>query len=60
MRLELQNRILEENERRIQVESQVAQMEQDELELINKLKNTQMMQQTAYEDLEEAIGGDKS
>jgi hypothetical protein len=36
-RQELINRILEENERRIQIESEVSKMEQEELELIGRL-----------------------
>ena len=32
-------------------------MEQDELELIKKLQNTQIMQKSAYEDLENALNG---
>jgi hypothetical protein len=31
-------------------------MEQEELELIQRLQNTQMMQKAAYEDLENALG----
>ncbi len=33
-------------------------MEQEELELIQKLQNTQVVQKTAYEDLENALSGD--
>ena len=32
-------------------------MEQDELELIKRLQNTQIMQKTAYDDLENALNG---
>ncbi len=32
-------------------------MEQDELELISRLQNTQMLQKAAYDDLESAISG---
>jgi hypothetical protein len=32
-------------------------MEQEELELIKRLQNTQMMQKTAYDDLENALNG---
>lgn len=31
-------------------------MEQEELELIQKLQNTQMLQKAAYDDLENALG----
>ena len=50
-------KILEENERRLQIESEVAMMEQEELELISKLQNTQMLQKAAYDDLESALSG---
>ena len=32
-------------------------MEQEELELIQRLQNTQVMQKAAYEDLEGALNG---
>lgn len=32
-------------------------MEQEELELIKRLQNTQIMQKTAYDDLENALNG---
>jgi hypothetical protein len=35
-------------------------MEQDELELIQKLQNTQILQKAAYEDLEGALNGQTS
>ncbi len=35
----------------------VAKMEQEELELINKLQNTQILQKAAYDDLETALQG---
>merc|ERR1719456_536475 len=48
-------KIMEENKNRLQKESEVAAMEQEELELIQKLQNTQLMQRQAYEDLENAL-----
>lgn len=33
----------------------VARMEQEELELIQRLQNTQLLQKAAYEDLENAL-----
>ncbi len=39
------------------VQAEVAMMEQEELELIKRLQNTQMMQKTAYDDLENALNG---
>lgn len=32
-------------------------MEQEELEMIQRLQNTQMLQRSAYEDLELALAG---
>jgi hypothetical protein len=32
-------------------------MEQEELDLINKLQNTQILQKAAYDDLETALQG---
>ena len=38
-------------------EEAVARMEQEELELIQRLQNTQLLQKSAYEDLENALSG---
>ena len=54
-RLELQQKIIAENQRRMHIESEVSKMEQEELELIQRLQNTQLLQKQAYEDLETAI-----
>lgn len=59
-RAELQQKIIQENQLRLQIEQEVAKMEQDELELIQKLQNTQVIQKAAYEDLEGALQGDNS
>ena len=40
----------------MEIEAAVAKMEQEELELINKLQNTQILQKAAYDDLENALG----
>ena len=40
---------------RIDHERSVAKMEQEELELIQRLKDTQAMQQAAFQQLEEAL-----
>lgn len=56
-RQDLIQKILDENQRRLDIESEVATMEQDELELISRLQNTQMLQKAAYDDLESAISG---
>jgi hypothetical protein len=50
---------MEENQRRIDIEMEVGRMEQEELELINRLQNTQMLQKAAYDDLENALGGSR-
>lgn len=47
---------MEENQIRIQIEMEVAKMEQEELDLINKLQNTQILQKAAYDDLENVLG----
>ncbi|KAJ1461350.1 hypothetical protein M885DRAFT_457454 [Pelagophyceae sp. CCMP2097] len=39
-------------------EAEVAKMERVEMQLINQLKKTQVMQQQAFEDLEHALNGD--
>jgi hypothetical protein len=38
-------------------EKKVSKMEQEELELIQRLQNTQWIQKSAYEDLEKALSG---
>jgi hypothetical protein len=50
-------KIIAENKRRMEAEAEVARLEQLELELIQKLQNTQVMQKTAYDDLENALNG---
>ena len=45
-----------EESQRMEHEGQVQQMELEELELIKRLKNTQMQQQAAFKDLEDALG----
>ena len=59
-RAELINKILEENNRRVAIETEIQRMEQEELELISKLQNTQVLQKAAYEDLEHALNGETS
>lgn len=55
MRAELERRILVEEELAHEREEELGHMEQEEMELIQKLQNSQLMQQTAYEELEEAL-----
>merc|ERR1711964_439534 len=54
-KMEVENKIMQENRLRLQREADIAKMEQEELELIQKLQNTQLMQRSAYEDLEAAL-----
>lgn len=48
-------KIIKENEKRLEKESKVARLEQEELELIQSLQNTQLLQKAAYEELENAL-----
>ena len=50
-KIEAETRVREERE------ADVARMEQEELELIQKLQNTQLMQKDAYDTLENALSG---
>lgn len=56
-RLENERKVEEENRIRREREEEVARMEQEELELIQRLQNTQLLQKSAYEDLENALAG---
>lgn len=53
----LDEKVLRENQLRMTHEQQVAKMEEEELELIKRLQNTQCIQKAAYEDLEQALAG---
>ena len=44
----------------VRVQAEVERMEREELELIQKLQNTQLMQKEAYDNLEGALNGDVS
>ena len=44
-----------EESMRCEHENSVSKMEMEELELIKRLKNTQMMQQKAFQELENAL-----
>lgn len=48
---------MREEQQRLEHEAMIAKMEQEELELIKKLQNTQLLQKAAYEDLENALTG---
>lgn len=56
-RIETEKKIEQENKMRRLREEEVARMEQEELELIQKLQNTQLLQKSAYEELENALAG---
>lgn len=44
-----------EDQKRLEHEQMVSRMEQEELELIQRLQNTQLLQKAAYDDLENAL-----
>ena len=48
---------MREEQQRLEHEAMVQRMEQEELELIQRLQNTQLLQKAAYEDLETALTG---
>ena len=56
-RNKLINDILEENNRRMEIEAKVAMFEKEEYELIQRLQNTSNIQKQAYDDLESALNG---
>jgi len=56
-RADLERKIREETRLRQEREDGIARMEQEEMELIQRLTNTQMLQKSAYEDLELALSG---
>ena len=51
----MQEKMEREAALRLEHEGQVSKMEQEELELIKRLKNTQMKQQAAFQELEDAL-----
>lgn len=54
-RADYENRVGQEEMLRSRTEALVAQMEKEEMELIQRLQNTQTVQRRAYEDLENAL-----
>ncbi len=56
-RQQVEDKMLREEQQRLEHEAMVAKMEQEELELIQRLQNTQLLQKAAYEDLESALQG---
>lgn len=57
-RLDLIRRINEENEKRNQIQTQVARLEKEEADWIRKLQNTSQVQAQAFSELEVALNGD--
>jgi hypothetical protein len=55
-----ERKVKEEEKATLLREKEVARMEREEMKLIQKLKKTQVMQQQAFEDLENALNGDLS
>ena len=54
---QIEEKALREEQTRIEHERLIAKMEQEELDLLARLKNTQLLQKAAYEDLETALQG---
>ena len=57
-RLELIRKINEENEKRIQIQTEVDRLEKEEADWIKKLQNTSQVQAQAFGELEVALNGD--
>lgn len=57
-RLDLIRRINEENEQRIQIQTEVDRLEKEEADWIKKLQNTSQVQAQAFGELEVALNGD--
>lgn len=57
VRVEIDKEIDVQNQLRKVREEQIGRMEQEELELIQRLQHTQLLQKTAYEDLESTMTG---
>jgi hypothetical protein len=52
---QLIEKITRENQMRIEKEQRVAELEREELNLIQNLQNTQLLQKAAYDELEKAL-----
>lgn len=55
--MEYKRRVDSETDKTHQKELEVSEMEQQEIELIQRLQNAQMLQKEAYEQLENALSG---
>ena len=58
-RQSFENKVMRENQIWLNHEHVVSKMEQEELELIQWLQNTKLMQKQAYEELENALAGEE-
>ena len=56
---QLEEKAYQEQQTRFEQESMVTKMEQEELELIQRLQNTQLLQKAAYDDLENALSSNQ-
>ncbi len=54
---QVEDKMMREEQKRIEHQSMIERMEREELELIQRLQNTQLLQKAAYDDLENALGG---
>ena len=54
-RMQLEEKLAREADEQAQYEADVARMEREELELINRLKNTKLMEENAHNELEDAL-----
>ena len=54
---QIEDKMMREESKRIEHQTMIERMEREELELIQRLQNTQLLQKAAYDDLESALGG---
>ncbi len=54
---QVEDKMMREEQKRIEHQAMIERMEREELELIQRLQNTQLLQKAAYDDLENALGG---
>lgn len=54
---QIEDKMVHEETKRIEHQTMIERMEREELELIQRLQNTQLLQKAAYDDLESALAG---
>ena len=54
---QIEDKMMREEHKRIEHQSMIERMEREELELIQRLQTTYRLQKAAYDDLENALGG---